>query len=104
MAINLITRHKKVVCKDGFTMSVQANEAAYCEPRNNQGPWTSVEVGFPSEREELLLEYAEDSGDPTNTVYGWVPSKTVYLVITKHGGIISGTVPEGVFYYDKVKS
>ena len=44
----------------------------------------------------MLIQYAEVADDPTKTVYGYVPSKTVSLVIAKHGGIMSGEVPPGV--------
>ena len=59
---------------------------AYCEPRTDEGPWSAVEVGFPSEREELLMEYAEDPHRPTGTVYGWVPVEVISEVIAKRGG------------------
>ena len=89
--------NKAIVCADGFSMSVQANEGAYCEPRiAGADRYEAVEVGFPSTEEPLLLEFAEDPGSPTETVYGWVPSERVSLVIAKHGGIISGEVPAGV--------
>ena len=52
--------NKKVTCKDGFTMSVQANEGAYCSPRIDKAlKYTAVEVGFPSDSEDLLIKWAE---------------------------------------------
>ena len=87
----------EIVCSDGFSMSVQANEYAYCEPRHGDAKaYTHVEVGFPTEPEELLLDYAEDRDDPTGTVYGYVPVALVYDVIVKHGGVISGQLPNGI--------
>ena len=89
--------YKRVKCADGFTMSVQANKTAYCSPRASDAQrYELVEVGFPSEKEELLTEWAEDPGDPTNTVYGYVPVETVSLVIAKHGGMVEGEVPAGI--------
>jgi hypothetical protein len=76
----------RVVCADGFNMSVQAREHAYCSPRDNNGPWYQVEVGYPSERSELLMPYVEDSERPTQTVYGYVPIEIVAQVIDEHGG------------------
>lgn len=75
-----------VECNDGFSMSVQASQNHYCAPRNNEGPYTHLEVGFPSESEELLLPFAEDDTEPTKTVYGWVPIEVIEAVIAKHGG------------------
>ncbi len=89
--------NKKVICADGFEMSVQANRSAYCDPRiDNAERYIAVEVGYPTAEEPLLMEWAEEPGSPTDTVYAWVPAERVSLVIAKHGGIVSGEVPVGV--------
>ena len=49
-------RRPHVICEDGVRLSVQANAMAYCEPRNDIGPYTSVEVGFPSIRPPIEWE------------------------------------------------
>jgi len=78
----------RITCVDGFSMSVQANRGSYCEPRNGgRGPWSLVEVGYPSTKEELLMPYADSPESPTETVYGYVPIAVVDEVIAKHGGI-----------------
>jgi hypothetical protein len=38
----------KIECVDGFSISVQASSTHYCSPRDNEGPWDTVECGFPS--------------------------------------------------------
>jgi hypothetical protein len=89
--------NKKIVCADGFEMSVQANDGAYCSPRvNGAERYTAVEVGFPSREEPLLLGFCDEPDKPTETVYGYVPVPTVTLVIAKHGGIVSGQLPAGI--------
>ena len=89
--------NEAVVCADGFKMSVQANNTAYCEPRAmGQQSYSLVEVGFPSEEESLLMPWAESPADPTGTVYGYVPVDVVTNVIVKHGGMVEGEVPPGV--------
>ena len=95
--------NEKVVCKDGFSMSVQANEMAYCTPKiwDAEKYW-SVEVGFPSSEEPLLAEWAEDKDNPTDTVYGYVPARTVELVCIKHQGVVSGELPPGVIRFEPV--
>lgn len=79
----------RITCNDGFSMSVQASEFHYCVPRKNlpNGDYEAVEIGFPSEDEELIAEYAEDSSNLTETVYGWVPVEIVDKVIEKHCGM-----------------
>lgn len=78
-----------IYCMDGFTMSVQTGETLYCEPRDNYGPWTRVEIGFPSERVEEFMPFidGDETTDPTETVYGYVPIDIVEKVIEQHGGI-----------------
>ena len=90
-------RNKMVVCADGFNMSVQAHDGAYCEPRlDAQRKYTLVEIGFPSEVEPLIMPWCEDDREPTSTVYGYVPVDVVTNVIVKHGGMVEGEVPPGV--------
>ena len=86
---------KYVYCADGFNMSVQASKTHYCSPRVDglSAIYRQVEIGFPSEREALLDEYAEDKDKYTETVYSWVPSQLVALIIAKHGGMVSGELP-----------
>ncbi len=82
----------EMVCKDGFKMSVQASETHYCSPRSDNDIYTEVEVGFPSEKEDLLMEYAESQDNPTGTVYGWVPVEVVAQVVVKHGGLVDDSI------------
>ena len=91
-------RYRFVHCKDGFGLSIQASETSYCSPRDNFGPYTEVELGFPTAPEPLIAGYAEDADNPTETVYGWVPAGVVKALLIKHGGLESGTHPE--FYMD----
>ena len=85
--------YKKVFCLDGFNVSVQAHSRNYCTPRNDHGPYTEVELGFPSSSDHLIIQYAEDKSRPTDTVYGWVPVGLVKALLIKHGGMQDGTLP-----------
>jgi len=78
----------RIICEDGTTLSVQASALHYASPRTNRGPYKAVEVGFPSVEPPLAWEqYAEDWGDPTGTVYGYIPLELVSFYIASHGGI-----------------
>ncbi len=78
----------RLILKDGVSLSVQASEHSYSSPRDNKGPYTKVEVGFPSEAPpEAWKEFAEEWGKPTGTVYGYIPLTLVMLYIGAHGGI-----------------
>jgi len=92
-------RNETVVCRDGFRMSVQGHDGAYCHPRiDDAEQYTEVEIGYPSHREEIIMPWAESPEEPTETVYGYVPVAVVNTVIAKHGGILRGQVPNGVAY------
>ena len=77
---------KRITCKDGFSLSVQATHGAYCSPRRNEGPWHEVEVGFPSAPPELIAHRAENPDKLTDTVYGYVDINLVEQLIALHGG------------------
>tara|TARA_R100001594_G_scaffold10848_3_gene25297 strand:+ start:5814 stop:6347 length:534 start_codon:yes stop_codon:yes gene_type:complete len=99
---------KKVVFNDGFSVSVQASASHSCDPKIN-GLFTKyryVEVGFPNEKEELLIPYADSpmiepelarrSSDKWTheQVYHYVPSVVIKSIVKKHKGIKSGEMPE----------
>ena len=80
---------KGVKCADGFTVSVQGGTPFhYCQPRELCNYYEAVELGFPSCREESIMEYAETAEDPTGTVYAMVPIDVVEKLIEKHGGMV----------------
>lgn len=94
----------KIRCADGFTCSVIAHWGAHCMPRPPSnppravvpcGPFTHVEVGYPSIRPEpwapidgdlYWRRFAEDPDQPTGTMYGYVPVSLVRHLIRSHGG------------------
>ena len=94
-------KYERVICKDGFSVSIQAGAYKYSQPRSNEDGITyfSVELGFPSSRDYIIMDWAENPNEPTNTVYGYVPVDQVYLLLTKHGGVVGGDVPLGVPVY-----
>jgi len=84
------TRLPQIVCVDGFKMSVQVGFSLYSTPKKVAKRYSAVEIGFPSEHEPLIEEFAErveDVTDYTDTVYPYVPVKIVDKVLKKHGGI-----------------
>lgn len=83
-------KYERIVCNDGFSMSVQAFDGAYCHPReflNDANEYTHFKVGFPSSDEITFLSYAEDIGNPTETVYPYVLAFFIQQTIDMHGGI-----------------
>lgn len=84
----------QIRCRDGFKVSVQASSFHCCAPRNDVGPWTEVEVGYPSQASDLIAEYAENPGVPTDTVYPYVPVEVVEALIVSHGGASDETLAQ----------
>jgi len=87
------TRLPHIVCADGFEMSVQVGYSLYSKPKKVAKRYSEVEIGYPSEHEPLIEEYAECYTfeeldiDFTDTIYPYVPVKIVDKVLKKHGGI-----------------
>ena len=86
------TRLPKIVCADGFKMSVQVGFSLYSIPKKVAKRYSAVEIGFPSEHEPLIEEFAEtfhqeEEEGYTDMVYPYVPVKVVDKVLKKHGGI-----------------
>lgn len=83
-----VERKPLLICKDGYSISVQASEYHYCTPRTNleDGCYYEVELGFPNQFDELINSYAEDK-DSIETVFPYVPIELVDELIIKHGGI-----------------
>lgn len=91
--------NESIKCLDGFTMSVQASRTHYCLPRQDDAEsYTHVDVGYPSEEDELLTPFAElhEVFAPTDTIYPYVPVGVIAEVIEKHGGVLKGEAPKGV--------
>lgn len=81
-------RTPRIYCMDGTSFSIQTGEYNYCTPRDNIGPWTHVELGFPSKKFDCLTPYQDNSeSDQESTVFGFVPIELVRDMIDKCGGI-----------------
>lgn len=91
--------YQRIVCADGFSMSVQASSFSYCSPRiDSAAAYEACEIGYPTARDSALEEYAEDPEAPimdgqVQTVYPWVPASVIQAVIQKHGGQTKGECP-----------
>ncbi len=78
----------RIICRDGFTVSVQASRFNYCTPRITDSPYyAKVELGFPSTMlPKSFDEYCDDESRRLGTVYGYVPVFMVIELINSHGG------------------
>ena len=92
----------RIVCADGFSMSVQAHDTSYCKPRKNDVPHTHMEGGFPSsppldpelrQSAEALAFDNEGECDFTETVYPYVAREVFEREFELHGGIVEGRLP-----------
>jgi hypothetical protein len=85
----MIPRHK---CKDGTTLSIQVGKYLYCTPRNDEGPYTHVEVGYIRDSNGIDVEppaswnkYRDGEG---SSVFGYVPLQLVQAFLDSHGGAL----------------
>jgi hypothetical protein len=77
----------EIFCADGFHFSAQGHYGAYSHPRDDFADhYSAVEIGFPSEKEDLFMPFVMDAERPTDTVYSYVPIEVVCKVIECHGG------------------
>ena len=80
----------RVQCMDGYSVSVQVGSWLYCSPRvDGAAYYDEVELGYPSEEDPLINDYAENSENYTDTVYGYVPVEIIDALLQKHGGIVN---------------
>jgi hypothetical protein len=87
---------KPIYCVDGTSLSVQASRKHSCVPKNNEGPYTAVEVGFPSVKPpESWRTFTKQDFDvkACDTVYHFLPLELVGQFIDAHGGIRPEVVP-----------
>ena len=98
----------KVICKDGFNVSLQINNGNYCSSENGYRElgvdWQEVEFGFPSENDKNMWKHSEMYGSPTwgddykeipfneygfnvTDTVGRIPVEDMQKVLDNHGGI-----------------
>lgn len=76
-------RHHLVLA-DGSSLSVQASRTHYCAPRNDDGPWMTLEVRAP----ELVNGWSVDGSDLEGSwYYAFVPVAEVDAYIRERGGL-----------------
>ena len=76
-------RHiNSIICKDGFTVSIQAGPSYYSRPRNLKGPYTHVEMGHASGPMPSLKKWKEGN------IWTFVPLQLAAQVINNHGGLV----------------
>lgn len=80
----------RIICVDGFNVSLQVNNGNYCESENGYRQFgkefVSAEFGFTSIHEPMFSKYSENEEDTTGSV-GCVPVDLVDVCLTSHGGI-----------------
>lgn len=97
VAEDVIQGVKPVYCVDGASLSVQASRYHYCAPKNNEGPYSLFEVGFPSVKPpESWRDLCEGdfNTQACDTVYAYVPMALIVEFIELHGGLREEEAPK----------
>jgi len=76
----------QIVCRDGFTVSIQGGKYYYSIPKKNGSNFEEYELGFPEPSDSWLLE-ALNVPDSKEDVFGYVPLRIVNTLLERHGGI-----------------
>ena len=89
------TRRNAILCNDGETASIQASCANYSTPKKcGVDIYDNIEAGFPSVYPpQSWMKYCEDSTDPLNTVYPFMPAQLVWEFVQEHGGLSDISAP-----------
>lgn len=75
-------------CADGFTLSIQASLGLRCEPANNDGPWSALDVGSLRMRDDIIAPWREAEDDePDAEVYPFTPIEVVDTLIAAHDAV-----------------
>ena len=85
----------RIVCKDGFSISIQVHNGAYCESENGYREfgyeWKKVEWGFPSQDIDAMKYNAENrynsNPEGTTETVGSCEIALIDKLIEEHGGI-----------------
>ena len=82
-------------CTNGTSVSVQAGSRNYSKPRDDIGPYSKFELGFPSDGMliDAIRRYPENPDQPYDTVYCWVPRAAIAQLIKDNGGLTEGRLP-----------
>lgn len=79
----------KIYCNDGFNVSIQVHNGAYCASENGYREfgldWQKVEWGYPSE--PLTDEKYNPENPEGDSVGAYVPIEVMEELIEQHGGI-----------------
>ena len=70
-----------VVCGDGTELSVQASRKHCCVPKDDDGPWSAVEVGYVTEGVRVPRSWGYYCG-----VADFVSVRKVRAFVKRHGG------------------
>lgn len=89
---------ESIKCSNGLQLSVQASENHYCTPRNNEGPYTHVEVysydlKIPNWKNPIH-GYHRLTGIPEHVTYYNVPVQQLLDLVYASGGIVLGNLPK----------
>ena len=72
-------------------MSIQASTDDHaCTPRNDEGPYSSVEIGYANQTEPLLMSYCDTPNiivGCSPTLFVNVPDHTILAVVNMHSGL-----------------
>jgi hypothetical protein len=86
-------KRPRVYFRNGGSISMQASADHNCVPKDNEGPYQSIELGYPQggiKMPENINDFLEQGSD---SIYNFVPASVVVNLIEMNDGVKSGEVP-----------
>jgi len=71
--------YPKIICNDGFEISIQGGLGIYSDPQRKSETYKTMELGFPTEDDELI--------SISDEVRGYVPVSEIQEMLDRHNDI-----------------
>ena len=84
----------RVFFRNGSSISMQASNKHNCIPKDDEGPYKSIELGFPQGGIKLPEDFDNfRQDDMSSNIFSFVPASEVVKIIEMNNGVKSGEVP-----------
>jgi len=83
----------RVYFNNGGGISMQASHYHNCVPKDDEGPYESIELGYPDEMVKIPEEMYTFEEQGSDGLYNFVPASVVVKLIELNDGVKSGEVP-----------
>lgn len=92
-----------IICKDGYTMSVQANSCLYCMPEEDcLEKYNEYEVRGETSKKIKEFEKWVNNSEDEYPLYAYVPEEEIIKLINKHNGLDKKIMKERIEEWQQI--